>query len=96
MKIGTNFAGNYNPYNVSNVNKLNKTQNINKVNKTQETANIQTNNNIAENDAISKEEKTFFADMYPEKSSEIVDYHFYQRSGKMNGVSVGTLFDKRG
>jgi hypothetical protein len=46
-------------------------------------------------DNVSKEEKDFFVNMYPEQKQEIADYHFYQRSGKMSGVSVGSLFDRR-
>ncbi len=46
-------------------------------------------------DTVSNEEKAFFADMYPERKQEIADYHFYQRSGKMSGVSVGSLLDRR-
>lgn len=46
-------------------------------------------------DNVSKEEKDFFTNMYPEQKQEIADYHFYQRSGKMSGVSVGSLFDRR-
>jgi hypothetical protein len=45
---------------------------------------------------ISNEEKQFFAKLYPQDKSEIMDYHFYQPSGKMAGVSIGSLFDKRG
>jgi hypothetical protein len=46
-------------------------------------------------DTVSKEEKDFFVNMYPDQKQEIADYHFYQRSGKMSGVSVGSLFDRR-
>ena len=45
---------------------------------------------------IDKEEKMFFAKLYPEKGNEIMNYSFYERSCKMNGVSVGTNFDKKG
>jgi len=45
---------------------------------------------------ITNEEKRFFANMYPDNKTEIMDYHFYQRNGKMAGVSVGSLFDRRG
>lgn len=45
--------------------------------------------------SISTEEKAFFVNMYPEQKTEIMDYHFYQRSGKMNGVAVGSMFDRR-
>jgi hypothetical protein len=45
---------------------------------------------------VSSDEKNFFEKLYPEKKSEIMDYHFYGREGKMSGVSVGSQFDKRG
>jgi hypothetical protein len=45
---------------------------------------------------INNDEKQFFAELYPEQKTEIFDYHFYQRSGKMAGVSVGSNIDRRG
>ena len=45
---------------------------------------------------VTNEEKKFFVSMYPENKAEIMDYHFYQRNGKMAGVSVGSLIDRRG
>lgn len=45
---------------------------------------------------VTTDEKDFFAKLYPENKNEIIDYHFYGREGKMNGVSIGSLFDKRG
>lgn len=45
---------------------------------------------------ITKEEKEFFTELYPEKKNEIIDYHFYQKSGKLSGVTKGSLFDRRG
>lgn len=45
---------------------------------------------------VTSEEKKYFANMYPENKAEIMDYHYYQRNGKMSGVSVGSLFDRRG
>jgi hypothetical protein len=45
---------------------------------------------------INNDEKQFFAELYPERKTEILDYHFYQRSGKMSGVSVGSNIDRRG
>jgi len=45
---------------------------------------------------VSGEEKSFFIRMYPEKTNDIVDYHFYQPNGRMSGVSTGTVFDRRG
>lgn len=53
-------------------------------------------NEISTTEKINQEEKTFFAKMYPEKQAEIMDYHFYQKSGKMSGVSVGSNLDRRG
>ncbi len=44
---------------------------------------------------VTKEEKDFFVGLYPEQKQEIADYHFYQRTGKMSGVSVGSLLDRR-
>ena len=48
------------------------------------------------NDDLSVEEKRFFIDRYPQKKNEIIDYHFYQKSGTMSGVKIGQLFDKKG
>jgi hypothetical protein len=45
---------------------------------------------------ISDDEKTFFAEMYPMSKKDIMDYHYYQRSGKPSGIVLGSLFDKRG
>ena len=45
---------------------------------------------------ISTEERDFFLNLYPENKEEIMDYHHYLRSGKMSGVSLGSLFDRRG
>lgn len=81
MKISTNVIGNYNPYSVNRVNQAN---NASQVKSAKPAA------------KITSEEKDFFAKLYPDSKKEIVDYHFYQNSGKMNGVTVGTLFDKRG
>ncbi|MFA8344007.1 MAG: hypothetical protein ACEPO8_13625 [Rhodothermaceae bacterium] len=81
MKITTNVIGNYNPYTVNRAANVNRSS---QVASAQQTA------------KVTNEEKDFFKKLYPENKKEIVDYHFYQNSGKMNGVSVGTLFDKRG
>jgi len=47
-------------------------------------------------DQVTNEEKEFFTKLYPENKTEILDYHFYKSSGKMSGVSLGSIFDKRG
>lgn len=83
MKISSNAVGNYSPY-ASKVNNVPKTQKLAEAKESKNT------------DIISNEEKKFFTKMYPENKSEIIDYHFYKSSGKMSGVSVGSLFDRRG
>lgn len=45
---------------------------------------------------ITTDEKSFFVKLFPENKTEIMDYHFYGRGGKMSGVSIGSQFDKRG
>ncbi len=45
---------------------------------------------------VTAEEKKFFADLYPDKSKEIMNYAFYNIKGKVSGVTIGSLFDKRG
>jgi antitoxin component YwqK of YwqJK toxin-antitoxin module len=45
---------------------------------------------------ISNEEKKFFAGLYPESKEDVMNYHFYHKNGKMQGVTLGTFFDKRG
>ena len=83
MKIGANPVGNYSPYNM-------------KVSNVRQTANLVETKETSKADLISNDEKKFFAKMYPENKTEIVDYHFYKPSGKMSGVTVGSLFDRRG
>ncbi|MGE5363020.1 MAG: hypothetical protein ACM3SM_02735 [Bacteroidota bacterium] len=50
----------------------------------------------AQSSSITSEEKNFFINMYPDNKNEITDYHFYQKNGRMSGVTVGSLFDRRG
>lgn len=50
---------------------------------------------FALNEIISGEEREFFKNLYPEQKADIADYHFYQRSGKMSGVTIGSLFDRK-
>lgn len=45
---------------------------------------------------LTADEKNFFANKYPENKKEIMDYHFYERSGRMSGVKVGSIINKRG
>lgn len=88
MKIDMNPVGNYSPMNVRNVN--NKTR-------VNETAPKQpAPKNVQAQAALTPEEKTFFANLYPANKSEVVDYHFYQKNGKLSGVKIGSLLDMRG
>ncbi len=82
MKISTNYAGNYNPYKINN----SKTQ----ITKTDKVKDIK---HVTE---INQSEKAFFKSVYPNNEAEINNYHFYEPSGKLSGVSLGSLFDKRG
>lgn len=47
-------------------------------------------------ESISVEEKKFFADLYPAKKDEVLGYQLYNSKGKVSGVHVGSLFDRRG
>ncbi len=56
-----------------------------------------TDKNLNQDSAVlTGEEKKYFIDRYPAKKNEIIDYHFYGRSGKMEGVKLGNFIDKRG
>lgn len=81
MKITNNVAGNY------------ALQSLKKI---QQKKPVETTDKQIKADPVSNEEKKFFMNMYPEKSKELIDYHFYKQSGSMAGVSVGSLFDRRG
>ena len=54
------------------------------------------NSKIEEKVDISKNEKTFFKNLYPDKEQEINDYHFYSKEGGKTGISLGSIFDRRG
>ncbi len=92
MKIVNNNAGNYSPLRNrtidNSLNQLNKTTSSSqKIDKAQSTN---------KPDLITAKEKNFFVNKYPNKKDEIMDYHFYKRNGKMAGVKIGSLIDKRG
>jgi len=89
MKVSMNNIGNYSPF----------------VKQRQETSpklNNEVNQELklkapaADDKAITPEEKNYFMGLYPENKSEITDYHFYQKTGKMSGVKIGSQFDRRG
>ena len=81
MAVSMNSIGNYSAYGLNNA-KGNKT-------------NIK-NAALVQSESINLDEKKFFAQMYPANQNEIMEYHYYERSGKMNGISVGTNIDRRG
>jgi len=81
MKINQNIFGNYNIHRTAATNRPKKLEN----------AQLQFST-----DPINVDEKRFFTKMYPQKKEEIESHKFYQRNGKMTGVSVGSLFDMRG
>ena len=89
MKIDMNPVGNYSPINFRNVNNRTKVNETSAKDNTPKTAQTK-------NASLTPEEKTYFAKMYPANKSEIVDYHFYEKSGKLSGVQIGSLLDKRG
>jgi hypothetical protein len=80
MAVSMNSIGNYSAYGLNNA-KSNKT-------------NIK--DSVAQSESINPDEKKFFAEMYPAKQNEIMEYYYYERSGKMSGISVGTNIDRRG
>ena len=80
MKITTNSFGNYKPQITQTKNNISQLNAKNKI----------------EAPKITSEEKKFFTKMYPEDSEQINNYHFYHKDGSKIGVSLGSLFDKRG
>jgi hypothetical protein len=85
MKISTNTIGNYSPTFIQKNNPA-----------VAQSEALQTETPKTDKAILSSKEKQFFAKMYPDKTNEIMDYHFYQKSGKMSGVSLGTIIDRRG
>ena len=45
---------------------------------------------------INKNERKFFAKMYPAEKEKVMSYHFYNKSGKFGGVAIGRNIDMRG
>ena len=89
MKINTNPVGNYTIQQV-------QTKSVNAA-KTKKI--IPKSENKLGNQAdtgLSAEEKNFFVKQYPLNKNEIMDYHYYRKNGKMAGVKVGSIIDKRG
>ncbi len=86
MRISTNTIGNYGPQ---------ISKGVQKKAKTSETFQLPNANSVGSKKEISPDEKKFFVDLYPNNKTEI-ENHFYSKSGKMSGVKVGSLFNKRG
>lgn len=82
MKINATAAGNYNPFQIKNVAPKPKIDFVKELKET--------------DPVINGDEKNFFTKLYPDNKNEIIDYHFYQKSGKMSGVALGTNLDRRG
>lgn len=89
MKINTNPVGNYTIQQVQ-ANSVNAVKTKKIMPKTENKLGNQTDT------GLSVEEKNFFVKQYPLNKSEIMDYHYYRKNGKMAGVKVGSIIDKRG
>ncbi len=85
MRINTNSVGNYFTQQTRNVSNVARNESIQKAAVTKTIS-----------QPISVKEKEMFAKMYPQQKSEIMEYHYYQKNGKMSGVTVGSLLDRRG
>lgn len=81
MKISTNSIGNYRPLITSKQNNIQQSIETDKINKELK---------------VTNEEKKFFSNLYPEEKDKISNYHYYSKDGGMKGVSIGSIFDKRG
>ena len=80
MNISTNSFGNYKPIAAQQNKNTPKAE----------------SKNIIKEAKVTNEEKQFFTKLYPEEKESITSYHFYNKQGDKNGVSIGSLFDKRG
>lgn len=89
MGITMNPVGNYVPNKITNTNRQAKV-------KQNASAEINRKDIETKQEAILPEEKDFFSKLYPKNKSEIMDYHFYEKNGRLSGVKLGSLIDKRG
>jgi hypothetical protein len=95
MKVNTDIAGNYSPNSINQ--KRGSDQQERKIkNRDEEKFRFPDKEKIKTGKNISEEEKNFFAEMYPLNKEEILDYHYYQKTGKPSGIVLGSLFDKKG
>ncbi|MBU1097670.1 MAG: hypothetical protein CVV23_15355 [Ignavibacteriae bacterium HGW-Ignavibacteriae-2] len=61
-----------------------------------ETTQVNTTKPVETKPVINDKEKLFFSDKYPQNKEQIMNHHFYMKNGNMSGVTIGSLFDKRG
>jgi hypothetical protein len=80
MAVSMNSVGNYSAYEL-NAGRSNKS--------------VTANSLSSKSENLNSDEKKYFAEMYPSKQNEIMEY-YYEKSGKMNGISLGTNIDRRG
>lgn len=88
MKISTNSIGNYGPAAGRSI----SSEQPKVKNSIPEEKQFQ----IDDNTPLTNDEKGFFLKLYPNNTNEIKDYHFYEKSGKMSGVKLGSIINRRG
>lgn len=79
MRIGTNNIGNYTLRNIN----------------SSPAKTVKPEKDLEKTATISNKEKEFFSKMYPTQRDEIINYHFYSKSGEKSGVAVGKNIDRR-
>ncbi len=96
MKVNTENTGNYSLQTVNQKRESPQHERKIKESKPEKKFGLPSEEYLKTDKNISEEEKTFFANLYPLNKNEIMDYHYYQKSGKPSGIALGSLFDKRG
>ncbi len=96
MKVNTDITGNYSPKSINQKRGSDHQERKIKNSADEEKFGIPDKEKIKTGKNISEEEKKFFAEMYPLNKNEILDYHYYQKTGKPSGIALGSLFDKKG
>jgi hypothetical protein len=95
MKVNNDIGGNYSPNSI-NQKRVSDQQERKIKNSDEEKFGFTDKEKIKTGKNISEEEKIFFAEMYPLNKDEILDYHYYRKTGKPSGIVLGSLFDKKG
>ena len=91
-----NAIGNYSPHGILNTGKQAKVKQPAAQKPDSKTPAAIAKAQQAKQGSLQQEEKDFFAKLYPQNKAEVADYHFYERSGKLSGVKLGSLIDRRG